>query len=66
MKIPNEQKLQQISLNYSSNIDFREIMYLYSQICTVWTVKLNYFLVIDATHTSDNSLKKNIKSNYEN
>ena len=66
MKIPNEEKLQQISLNHLSNIDFREFMHLYSQICTVWTVKLNYFLVIDATHTSDNSLKKNIKSNYEN
>ena len=32
MKIPNKPELQQIALNYSSDIDFRDFMNLYKNI----------------------------------
>ena len=50
MKIPNKRELQQITFNYSSDIDFKDFMNLYKK-CTV---KPYSFLVIDATLASDN------------
>ena len=50
MKIPNKQQLQQIALNHSSDIDFKNFMNLYKK-CTA---KSYPFLVIDATLASDN------------
>ena len=42
MKIPNKRELQQVAFNHSSDIDFKDFMYLSS------------FLVIDVTLASDN------------
>ena len=53
MKIPNKQKLQQITFNHSSDIDFKDFMNLYKK-CTA---KPYSFLVIDATLASDNPLR---------
>ena len=53
IKISNKRELQQITLNYSSDIDFRGFMNLYEK-CTV---KPDSFLVINATLTSDNLLR---------
>ena len=52
MKIPNEQELQQIAFNHSSDIDFKDVMNLYKK-CTSKTYS---FLVIDTTLASDNPL----------
>ena len=50
MKIPNKRELQQISFNYSLDIDFKDFMNLY-KICTE---KPYSFLVIDTTTESGN------------
>ena len=50
MKIPNKQEFQQIAFNHSSDIDFRDFIYLYKK-CTA---KPYSCLVIDATLSSDN------------
>ena len=50
MQIPNTQDLQQISLNYTSYIDFKDIINFYKK-CNVNPCS---FLVIDTTLTSDN------------
>ena len=58
VKIPNKQKLQQISCNNLSDTDCQGFMSLYKR-CTA---KPYYFLVIDTTHASDSSLgfRKNL------
>ena len=50
MAISNKRELEQIALNHSSDIDFKDFMNLYKK-CTA---KLNSVLVIDATLASDN------------
>ena len=50
MKIPNKQKLLQIAIKHSSDIDFKEFMNIYKK-CTA---KPYSFLVIDAILASDN------------
>ena len=53
MKILNKRELQQIALNHSSDIDFKDFMKIYKE-CT----KEPYsFLVNDATLQSDNTLR---------
>ena len=52
MKTPNKQELQQIDLNYSSDIDFKDSLNLYKK-CTTRPYS---FLVNDATIASDNIL----------
>ena len=53
MKIPNKRELQQIALNHSSDIDFKDFMNIYKK-CT----KEPYsFLVNDTTLSSDNPLR---------
>ena len=53
MKIPNKRELQQIVLNHSSNIDFKDFINLYKK----YSEKLYPFLVTDATLASDNLLR---------
>ena len=53
MEIPNKRKLQQIAFNHPSDIDFQDFMNLYKKS----TVEPYYFLVIDATLASDNTLR---------
>ena len=51
MKIPNKRKLQQIAINHSSDIEFKDFIKIYKN-CT----KEPYsFLVNDTTLPSDNS-----------
>ena len=52
-KQTNKQELQQIALNHSSDIDFKDFINLY-KICTA---KPYHFLVIAATLASDNPLR---------
>ena len=53
MKIPNKRELQQIALNYSSDIDFKDFMNIYKK-----STKEPYsFLVNDTTLPSDNPLR---------
>ena len=53
MKIPNKKELQQIALNHSSDIDFKDFMNIYKK-----STKEPYsFLVNDTTLPSDNPLK---------
>ena len=58
MKIPNKRELQKIVLNYSSDIEFQDLMNLYN----MCTAKPYSFLVINTTLTSNNSLhfRKNL------
>ena len=58
MKIPNKRELQQIALNHSSDIDFKDFMKIYKK-CTA---KPYSFLVNDTTLPSDDLLrfKKNL------
>ena len=58
MKIPNERELQQIGLNHSSDIDFKDFMKIYRK-CTPEPFS---FLVNDTTIASDNRLgfRKNL------
>ena len=53
MKILNKRELQQIALNHSSDIDFKEFMKIYKN-CTAERYSS---LVNDATHASDNPLR---------
>ena len=53
MKIPNKRELQQIALNHSSDIDFRDFMRIYKK-CTAEPYS---FLVNDTTLPSDNPLR---------
>ena len=50
MKIPNKRELQQIALNHSSDIDFKDFI----KICKKYTAEPYSFLVNDTTLTSDN------------
>ena len=53
MKIPNKRELQQIALNHSSDVDFKDFMNIYKK-CT----KEPYsFLVNDTTLLSDDPLR---------
>ena len=56
MKITKKRELQQTVFNYSSVIEFKDLTNLYKK-CTA---KPYYFLVIDATLTSDNLLRWNL------
>ena len=53
MKIPNKRELQQIALNYSSDIDLKDFIKMHKK-CTDEPYS---FLVNDATLASDNSLR---------
>ena len=53
MKIPNKRELQQIALNQSSDIDFKDFMKIYKK-CTAEPYS---FLVNDATLPSDDPLR---------
>ena len=53
MKIPNKRELQEIALNHSSGIDFKDFMNIYKK-CTA---ELYSFLVIDASLASDRKKK---------
>ena len=58
MKIPNKRELQQIALNHSSDIDFKDFMNIYKK-CTTEPYS---FLVNDTTLPSDDplSFRKNL------
>ena len=53
MKIPNKRELQQIALNHSSDIDYKDFINVYKK-CTD---KPYSFLVNDTTLASDNPLR---------
>ena len=53
LKIPNKREPQQIALNHSSGIDFKDFIMIYKK-CTA---KQYSFLVNDATLASDNRLR---------
>ena len=53
IKTSNKWELQQTVFNHSSDIDFKDFMNLYKKM--YW--KTIFFLVIDATLTSDNPLR---------
>ena len=53
MKIPNKRELQQITLNHSSDIDFKDFMKIYIK----YTAEPYSFLVNDTTLPSDNPLR---------
>ena len=53
MKIPDKRKLQQIVLNHSFDIDFKDFMKIYKK-CAA---KPYSFLVNDTTLSSDNPLR---------
>ena len=53
MKIPNKRELQQIALNHSSDLDFKDLMNIYKK-----STKEPYsFLVNDTTLPSENPLR---------
>ena len=52
-KIPNKRELQQIALNHSSDIHFKDFIKIYKQ----FTAEPYSFLVNDTTLASDNPLK---------
>ena len=58
MKIPNKRELQQIALNHSSDINFKDFMNIYKK----YTAKPYSFLVNDTTLPSDDplSFRKNL------
>ena len=53
MKIPNKRELQQIALNHSSDIDFKDFMNIYKK----YTKEPYSFSVNDTTLPSDNPLR---------
>ena len=53
MKIPNKRELQQIAINHSSDIDFKDFIKIYKK-CTDEPYS---FLVNDTTLASDNPLR---------
>ena len=62
MKIPDKRELQQLALNHSSDIDFKDFMKIYTK-CTAEPYS---FLVNDETLPSDDPLRfrKNILKEY--
>ena len=65
MKIPNKRQLQQIAINYSSDIEFKDFINPYKK-CTV---KPYHFSVNDTTLASDNPLhvkNKSFRKNHDN
>ena len=58
MKIPNKRELQQIALNHSSDIDFKDFIEIYE----TYTAEPYSFLVNDTTLLSDDTLsfRKNL------
>ena len=63
MKFPNKRELQQITLNNSWNIDFKDFIKIYKK----FTAEPYSFLVNDTTLPSDNQLrsrKKSFKNKY--
>ena len=63
MKIPNKRELQQIALNHSSDIDFKDFIKIYKK----YTAEPYFLWVNDTTLTSDNLLrfrKKSLKNKY--
>ena len=61
MSIPNKEELQQIALNYSSDINSKDFIKVYKK----YTAEPYSFLVIDTTLPSDNllRLRKNLEIN---
>ena len=53
LKIPNKRELQQIALNQSSDIDFKDFMKIYKK----YTKEPYSFLVNDTTLPSDDPLR---------
>ena len=53
MKIPNKSELQQIAINHSSYVDFKDFIKIYEK----YTVEPYSFLVNDTTSPSDNPLR---------
>ena len=53
MEIPNKRELQQIAINHSSDIDFKDFINIY-KICTSEKIS---FLAIDTPLPSDNTLR---------
>ena len=53
MKIPNKRELQQIALNYLSDIDFKDFIKIYKK----YTAEPYSFLVHDTTLPSDDPLR---------
>ena len=53
MKIPNKRELQQIALNHSSDIDFKDCMKIFKK----YTAEPYSFLVNDTNLPSDNPLR---------
>ena len=53
MKIPNKRELQQIALNHSSDIDFKDFIEIYNK----YTAEPYSFLVNDTTLPSDDPLR---------
>ena len=53
MKIPNKRELEQIALNHSSDIDFKDFKKNYKK----YTAEPYYFLVNDTTLPSDDALR---------
>ena len=53
MKLPNKRELQQIVLNHSSDIDFKDFMKIYKK----YTKEPYSFLVNDTTLPSDDPLR---------
>ena len=56
MKIPFKRELQQIILNHSSDVDFKDFM----NPCRKCTAKLYSYLVIDVTLASSNPSRFNL------
>ena len=58
MKVTNKQELQQIAFNHSSDIEFKDLTYLYKK----FSAKSYSFLVIDTNFASDSPLgsRKNL------
>ena len=58
MKICNKRELQQIAINHSAGIDYKEFLKIYRK-CTS---ELYFFMTIDTTLPADNPLRfrKNI------
>ena len=61
-RIPNKRELQQIALNHSSNIDFKDFI----TISKIFTAEPYSFLVNDTTLSSDDPLRftKNLLDKY--
>ena len=53
MKIPNRKEVQQIAINHSSDIDFKDFMKIYKK----YTAESYSFLLNDTTVSSDNLLR---------